>query len=507
MSASADLQPTAALRAIRHHTVGRARKAWTTWVGRSIGWSTLLYLVGWGVVFALSGWQSLGPAPEALEAFAARWLPALTSLLVVLGAWRAARSRVIPVALDRRDLQLLTFSQVPPALVLRWPTLRSLAPGWALAAVLGVAWALLATRWLGWQASFAPLMAPLLLMLFQLLAWRSAVRGRRLPLPWTALALAAAAATVASAVLEVELGLGQLGGALLGTAPLWLGSAVCLALAALVWVLAWRTVHELQQVWPQVVSTQSQAIATLRAMAASRLLTLVSGSMPTYDDAFATARLRDRLHGRPTAWRPRWRLPAPGRRGATAAAIWSAWLRRPRAHPYLPWLWPFAVLSAVAAALLGGVVGTPAWWPALGMAWAAAQFAPGKVPWPAWPVSPRAMMMAHVLPTSLLAGVGLLGGMALAPFLPTLDLAAGLAAIGAAAASGVLVSFISGRTGAPAHRFDTVLLVALIVSVPAVLIGWFGGSGEGATLAVTLLWWSVPTLVMPALQPAVPQAD
>lgn len=507
MSASAELQPKAALRAIRHHTVGRARRAWTTWVGRSIGWSTLLYLVGWGVVFALSGWQSLDQAPEALRVFAARWLPALASLVMVLAAWRAARSRVIPVALDRRDLQLLTFSEVAPALVLRWPALRSLVPGWALAALLGLAWALLASRWLGWPASFAPLMAPLLLMLFQLLAWRSAVRGGRLALPWTALALAAAAAAVAGAILEAELGMGQLGGALLGTAPLWLGLVVCLSLAAWVLGLAWMTVRDLQQTWPQVVSTQSQAIATLRAMAASRLLTLVSGSMPTYDDAFATARLRDRLHGRPMAWRPRWRLPPPGRQGATAAAIWSAWVRRPRAHPYLPWLWPVVVLSSTAAALLGGVVGTPAWWPALGMAWAAAQFAPGRVPWPAWPVAPRAMMMAHVLPASLLAGVGLLAAMALSPYLPALDPTAGLAAIGAAAASGVLVSFISGRTGAPAHRFDTVLLVALIVSVPAVLIGWFGGSGDGATLAVTLLWWSVPSLVMPALQPAVSRSD
>src|SRR5690606_33450998 len=152
--------------------------------------------------------------------------------------------------------------------------------------------------------------------------------------------------------------------------------------------------------------------------------------------AFATARLRDRLHGRPTAYQPRWRPRPPRRSDPTTAAIWSALARRPRAHPYLLFVWPVVVLASAAAAMAWGVVGPVAWWPVLGLAWAASQLAPGRVPWPAWPAPPRALMLAHVLPVALLSGLALLLAMVFWPYLPGFDLSAGLAAVGAAAASG-----------------------------------------------------------------------
>src|SRR5690606_32123909 len=145
---------------LRRRTVGRAADAYRRWIGRAVGWWTVLYLLFWVVVFAVAGVESLAPLERRLPHPGG--LFALAGLVALLAAGLGGRTP--PVILDRRDLYRLGLGPQRPWHVLRWRWLVKQASGVAAALLLGGAWSLVAPAWFGVSAPYA---APAL----ALLAW------------------------------------------------------------------------------------------------------------------------------------------------------------------------------------------------------------------------------------------------------------------------------------------------------------------------------------------------
>lgn len=97
-----------AVRYLRGRTVGRSLVAYREWVGRAVGWWTIIYLIFWLVIFVIAGLETLTPLED----------PLANPQLVLLGiggllfASLALAGRTPPVILDRRDLYRLDRKSV-----------------------------------------------------------------------------------------------------------------------------------------------------------------------------------------------------------------------------------------------------------------------------------------------------------------------------------------------------------------------------------------------------------
>ena len=145
---------------LRRRTLGRAVRGYLDWIGKAVGWASVVYLIVWFVIFLVSGIQLLAPLTDPLST---RYLPlAANALLAAFLLFPLFRAHAPPVILSRADLYRLALAPAPPGLSLRWAyTLKSLLYAFS-GLVLGACWTLLAATWL---ATRAPLAGPLLALL------------------------------------------------------------------------------------------------------------------------------------------------------------------------------------------------------------------------------------------------------------------------------------------------------------------------------------------------------
>lgn len=366
MSGDAAALTRAAVPYLRGRTVRRSLHAYRVWVGRAIGWWSVLYLVFWIVVFLIAGLETIAPRSVALPA---NFTYALSAVAAVAFLSRLLTGRVPPVVLDRRDLYRLGLAPVSPRHALRYRfTVRRMLVAVA-AAVVGATWSILA------PAAFhiaAPWAAPALALVglagldvtwLRYAGFRrsdAAGRGARRP----ALLLAT------SFTLMVAVGVAAHAGG--WPAPLgWLdplaalrvaspASLVVPALFALAGFAATR--RSLATDWPPRFAAQSLVLTQLQAMRTFQMLAGMAGMGSAAEtDVTARERLLAALHDRPGATKPRRSLrPPPTTAPVWRAISWRSWqalYRRPRfAQARVALLTVSAATAAWGAArLLAGV--------------------------------------------------------------------------------------------------------------------------------------------------------
>jgi len=517
---------------LRRRTVGRAADAYRRWIGRAVGWWTVLYLLFWVVVFAVAGVESLAPLERRLPHPGG--LFALAGLVALLAAGLGGRTP--PVILDRRDLYRLGLGPQRPWHVLRWRWLVKQASGVAAALLLGGAWSLVAPAWFGLSAPYA---APALALLaWFLLGYRwlayvghprqgpSAERrfaggafGVLTALTFMPLAGVATAQLLlggASGTFADPLSLLDPLGGLTRATPLTLVVPALLALASHLCVR--RTLaHD----WPPRFAPQSLVLSQVQALRTFELMAGLAGLGGRVADEGEKRRLLDALHDRPGATRPRRSLPLPGRRAPQWLALaWrtaSALYRRPLLRLVGALVAAaLAVTSLLGASGLGpslrGLAATPAAdLPAAGMGGLLgdafgvllaglflARVAAGLLG-PAFetgtrPVDPLTRAWGRALPALLLLTLLVAPALLRLRWLAA-QLGAPLAAetlpglIGALTLVGLVVLSLekyASWSGAQASRWEPQLVAALLAALPALLLNALG-VGEWTLLTQLLL--------------------
>lgn len=366
---AADAVGGGAVTYLRRRTVGRAAESYRRWIGRAVGWWTILYLIFWLVVFAIAGVESLTPL--------ATYLPSPAGALAVAGAlvlvFTLAGGRAPPLTLDRRDLYRLALGPQQPWAVLRWRYRVKQAGAAVAGLIIGAVWSLLAPALFGFGAWYAaPTLALLALALLDV-RWLRYVshahhgdhdaRGPANRASWLVggvLLVALAAVALARFVFGIVLPTGGIvdaaGAAGLGSAG---SGAYALAvmqplagltvnspwvlgvpLAALVFTqLAVR--NSLRFEWPPRFGPQSLVLGQMQALRASQVMAVMAGMSGGFKGGMLSGvsddgerrRLLDALHDRPGATKPKRSLPLPApQTGQWLAIAWrtaSALYRRP----------------------------------------------------------------------------------------------------------------------------------------------------------------------------------
>lgn len=384
----------AAVDYLRRRTVGRAADSYRRWVGRAVGWWTILYLLFWLVIFAIAGVESLAPLAQPLPTPA----PVLAGVTVLLLVFAVIGGRAPPLTLDRRDLYRMALGPQTPWYVLRWRYRVTQASRVAAALLAGVVWSLLAPALFGFSALYAAPALALLTLLHLDLRWLRYVanpmhgeHAARKPADKASLLLGGAvlallavtAATVyfsgnggqealangagpaltAPAVAPSSAG-SLLMQALNPVAALTLNSPLALIVPLLLVVLSQLAVRRsLTSAWPprfapqSLVLTQIQALRTFQMMSA--LAGMGGGLGGALNDDGERRRLLDSLHDRPGATRPRRSLPLPRADAPQWAAL--AWrsatvlYRRPLLRLGLTLLMALAAAAAVLVASGAGL--------------------------------------------------------------------------------------------------------------------------------------------------------
>jgi len=506
------------VRYLRRRTVGRAANSYRRWIGRAVGWWTILYLIFWLVVFAIAGVETLAPLASFLPS-PVGILAALASV-VLLATLAGGRSPTL--TLDRRDLYRLGLAPQQPWRVLRWRYSVKQA-GAAVAGLLaGAVWSLLTPALFGFQAWYAaPALALLALVLLDL-RWlryaghahhgehpaRGAANRDSLVIGGVLLVALVAvgvfhftAATVPEALALIQ----PLAG-LTENSP-WVLSLPLLAL--LNTQLAVRS--SLRNEWPPRFGPQSLVLSQMQALRASQVLILMAGiggggmGLGGLSDDGERRRLLDALHDRPGATKPRRSLPLPPSHAPQWQALaWrtaSALYRRPLVRlGFTLLLALLAVVAALAASGLAPAIATTPETPvptgstagmlggALGVLLAAlflARSASGLLgPYfdiGVRPVDPLTRSFGRALPamtllvvlllpaTVLLTSLGGAGAPPLGELLPFI--------VGAASLIGLVVLALekySSWSGAAASRIEPQLVAAMLAALPALLLGAFG---------------------------------
>lgn len=518
---------------LRRRTVGRAFHAYRKWVGRAVGWWTILYMLFWLAVFVIAGVESLAPLATFLPSPAL--VLALGGALVVAATF--AGGRAPPLVLDRRDLYRLALGPERPWSVLAWRYSVKQA-GFALVALLlGGAWSLLAPALFGLSAPFAaPALALLALFLLDLRWLRYVLHEQHGEHGARASARAAYAAAAAAALLLLGAGAAaHLSADAAGARPLTEVAAVVDPLAALTrpspltllvpFLLALLTGSAVRRTlareWPPRFAPQSLVLTQLQALRSFEVMAALAG-MGRAADAGERRRLLDALHDRPGATRPRRSLPLPG----AAAPQWRAFAWRSAGALYRrPLLGlvgalllalfaatgalsasgavsvPLAALTAAeaaggagsggAAGLGGGALGTLL--TALLLARAAAGLLGPTFEAGTRPVDPLTRALGRALPAALLLTLMLLPAAALLALLSgALGGAIGVllpGVVGAVTLVGLVVLALekySSWSGAAPGRFEPQLVAAMLAAAPALLLGAMG-VGEWTLLAQLLL--------------------
>ncbi len=525
---------------LRRRTIWRSAHGYATWVGRAVGWWTIVYLMFWVVVFAIAGVETLVRLTEPLPIA----VP-LALGLAVTGAFAllAAAGRAPPVVVDRRDLYHLALAPTIPydVLRLRLDVRRMLRL--ALGAAAGAVWSIVAPPLFHLQVPWAAPALALLAMAHADVTWLRYAGFRRpdgdgraaRTTAWGLIAVAVAAGAVAALPLWRNaldapwLGAVGLTGALTRPEAWTLLVPVGLAL------VAHRAVRRsLLRTWPPRFAAQSLVLTQLQAMRTLQILAGVAGMGASLRelDAGERVRLLAALHDRPGASRPRRSLrPPPVDAAPWRAIAWraaSTLVRRPRGAQVRLALLAVAAVGAVFAAagvLLGpppvpvGAPGTPTEVPAdtlgaafvgaigvLSAAWLLARTAAGLL---GPPLTTRGLPIDTTERTrGRLTPAGLVLAVATVPALGALAFVAGrsgsgsvlgpdpvgLVAAAVVLAATVLVALEKYATwsGAVARGWEATLVAALVASLPALVLGMLGVPGWALPTQVALLvvlWW------------------
>jgi hypothetical protein len=153
---------------LRLITLRRGFGVYWRWVGRAIGWASVVYFALWGVFLLTSGLQILlERLPRLNIAPTQPFLPWVLALMWVMGVYLP---RIPPVLLSQREVLRLGLAPLLPFQVLAWGFVRQglMAVGSGL--IWGGLSALFAPRVLGMALPIAPVW--LTLWLLAGLAWR-----------------------------------------------------------------------------------------------------------------------------------------------------------------------------------------------------------------------------------------------------------------------------------------------------------------------------------------------
>ena len=458
---------------LRRRTLWRAARGYLDWVGRAVGWASVVYLIAWFVIFLVSGVQLLEPLGTPLSA---PFLPlAANALLGIFLLSPFLRPHVPPVTLSRADLYRLALAPALPWASLRWAfTLGGLLYASA-GLILGASWSLLAFTYF---AENAPLAAPALALL----------APARLGLAW--LAYAAEAPGRRAALVLFTLVSCALGAALPGwglAAALYHPSPLTLLQPAVLLALTlWAVRASSRAAYPPAFPAQCLVLSELRAM--STLAFLGAGATDPARRGELLAQLRDKP---PRG--ARWRLPAPPASwGAAGAYGWRTALHLLR-RPLLSHVFLGALIMASSFGVLSPAVGF------IGILFAALLLGQTllRLVGPAAPALPLPTTPADEALGRALPG-GLAAGLVVAVTLAVTLLVA--AALGVTLTGGafviaatqpllgaLLLVKLSSLTGLPHERFEAWFVAALLALTPGLLLAPLG-VGLAVFVQLGLLW-------------------
>lgn len=459
--------PAAGVSYLRRLTLTRSTRSYVEWIGRSVGWWTIMYLLFWLGAFAVAGVQLLGVLTEPLP------IPVLgvsVTIATVAFALITYRAKVPPVILARRDLYRLALSPAAPFMSLRWSFQFRWGSLGVLGVLLGSVWAVVSPYWFHQQAYLAgPALALILISYVNVLWLRYTTRdnpGADLRNVWAA---PAAAALALVGLVVPDFGLTA---AFSSSSPFVLLSP--LLLAALSALLVHRS---LLRTFPARFPPQCFVLAELQAMRTMNLLSAMMGMGSGNEDAAYRARLLATLHDRPGATRPTrsLRLPRPGM-PVWRALAWRTWLMLYR-RPFGPQLrTAFFLLLSAASLLLAPAVGPFGLFiGALLTGNLASQLLGAGAYTPVLPLDPVARTRGRAAPGALLLLLTvILVGLGLTSFGVQLPADSLPFAVSLALLVLLLLEKLSAWTRTSHLRLETWGMAALLASSPALLLGAFG---------------------------------
>lgn len=460
--------PASGVAYLRHLTLTRSTRSYVEWIGRSVGWWTIMYLLFWLGAFAVAGVQLLGVLAEPLP------IPVLgvsVTIATVAFALITYRAKAPPVILARRDLYRLALSPAEPFTSLRWPFQFRWGTLGFLGLLLGSVWSVVSPYWFHQQAYLAgPGLALILISYVNVLWLRYTTRdnpGADMGNVWAA---PAAAALALIGLVAPNVGLTA---AFSSSSPLVLLSPLLLA------VVSALLVHRsLLRSFPARFPPQCFVLAELQAMRTMNLLSAMMGmGSAGNEDAAYRARLLATLHDKPGTTRPTrsLRLPRPGL-PVWRALAWRTWLMLYR-RPFGPQLRTllFLLLSSASLLLAPAVGPFGLFLGALLTGNLASQLLGAGAYSPVLPLDPVARTRGRAAPgalllllTVVLVGLGLtfFGAQLPADSLPF--------AVSLALLVLLLLEKLSSWTRTPHLRLETWGMAALLASTPALLLGAFG---------------------------------
>lgn len=466
VSVRAQPSPDAGISYLRNLTLRRATREYVEWIGRSVGWWTILYLIFWLVVFAISAIELLGVLDEPLPIPIG--VPIATIFTFVFGSM-IYRARSAPVHVNRRDVYRLVLSGAEPFAVLRWPFIKRWVVLAIIGLVVGTVFAVVAPFWFHYHAWFAGPALALILISHLNLTW---IRYNQWGNPEADLRpIMLLPAATALSLLGVFLpGAGL-------TAAFSTGSPLSLLLPLILAAGSAYFVHRtLLESYPPRFAAQSFVLSELSAMRQMNVIASMAGIPVQFDPAYR-ARLLATLHDKPGVTRPTRSLkpPKPGS-PAFRAIAWrtlSMLYRRPLGAQ-LRLVVQFALTVAIMYfAPLAGSFGLLI--AALAMANLAA-FTLGvggyarNLPLGAWHRT-----MGRAIPAGILALLAALIADALALGLANMPpTSSELILTSSMLLSAVLwLEKYSYWTGAPAQRMESWVVAGLLASAPVLLLSAF----------------------------------
>ncbi|MEJ2667456.1 MAG: hypothetical protein P8Z81_10220, partial [Deinococcales bacterium] len=204
MASAAASRGATGLRALERRMLRRRVGRGYRWVGRTFGWSTIIYLIFWIALFVVGGVQSAAPLAHPV---AASVLPIAIDAVAVLALVSVLLQRTPPVVVGRPHAHLLGLAPWPARRVLRPRLLGYFMSRVLVGAVVGTAaWLLVSILF----ARSAPALVALGAALWLLRSALALLVYERRALAWPLVALASllAAAGAASGPLGVEQGAG-----------------------------------------------------------------------------------------------------------------------------------------------------------------------------------------------------------------------------------------------------------------------------------------------------------
>jgi len=346
---------TDAIAYLRRRTVWRSLHSYRVWVGRAIGWWSILYLIFWLVVFALSGAEMVTTLEQPFP-LTVPFAAALVVAMLFLGLLAAGRAPA--VVLDRRDLFRVALAPSTPLKVMRYRMNLRRSLMIVGAALAGGLWSFIAPHYFHVGAPWAAPAAALVALAYFEIGWlryagfrSTAATGRAARKAATWLIVAAVVTTAAAVWFGYQSISGQAGAVdgsstaatgfdvlgLLGPlSALTESSPVVLVVPLLLALFAHLAVRRsLLEQFPQRFAAQSLVLTQLQAMRTFQLLAGIAGVRGGQEaDAGHRARLLAALHDRPGATRPARSLKPPGLdQPAWRAIAWrtaSELYRRPR---------------------------------------------------------------------------------------------------------------------------------------------------------------------------------